>query len=145
MAAARLKRTVEPHPQPLARDVKLLTTVEGVPALERARELFLCGLRPEALSEWRLGFENLPEGGRQQAIHLAAQWGWYDQAIAVASRQSVFYDYELLYPRPYDKEGRRGRPEREAAAGPRVRHRASGEPVSRATRCRAPMRAASCS
>ncbi len=46
MAAARLKRTIEPHPQSLALDAKLFTTIENVPALERARELFLCGLRP---------------------------------------------------------------------------------------------------
>ncbi len=104
MAAAHLKRTVEPHPQQLARDARLFTTIENLPALERARELFLCGLRPEALSEWRLGFEALPEGGRQQAIHLLAEWGWYDQAIAVASGERVFYDYKLLYPRPYDTE-----------------------------------------
>jgi soluble lytic murein transglycosylase len=104
MAAAHLKRAVAPHPAPVPLDAKLFTTIETIPALERARELFLCGMRPEALSEWRLGFETLPEGGRQQAIHLAAQWGWYDQAIAVASSQSVFYDYKLLYPRPFDTE-----------------------------------------
>jgi soluble lytic murein transglycosylase len=104
MAAARLKRAVAPHGQALARDAGLLATIEGIPALERARELFLCGMRPEALAEWRFGFETLPEGGRRQAIHLAVGWGWYEQAIAVAASQSVFYDYVLLYPRPFDTE-----------------------------------------
>jgi soluble lytic murein transglycosylase len=41
-----------------------------------------------------------------QAVRLAAQWGWYDQAIAAATQQRVFNDYELLYPRPYDREVR---------------------------------------
>ncbi len=104
MAAARLKRPIAPHPQALSPDAALLATIETVPALERARELFLCGMRAEALAEWRFGFDTLPEGGRRQAIHLAADWGWYEQAIAVASSQSVFYDYALLYPRPFDTE-----------------------------------------
>ena len=104
MAAARLKRGVFPHPQALSVDTALLATVEGVPALERARELFLCGMRPEALAEWRFGFATLPEGARLQAVHLAANWGWYEQAIAVAASQSVFFDYALLYPRPFDAE-----------------------------------------
>ncbi len=50
MAAARLKRTIEPHPKPLALDAKLFTTIEErFLRSERARELFLCGMRPEAL------------------------------------------------------------------------------------------------
>ncbi|MEJ1963342.1 MAG: transglycosylase SLT domain-containing protein [Gammaproteobacteria bacterium] len=104
MAAARLKRTVAPHPQIIATDAALLATIEGIPALVRARELFLCGMRPEALLEWRFGFDTLPEGGRRQAIQLAADWGWYEQAIGVATSQSVFNDYALLYPRPFDNE-----------------------------------------
>jgi soluble lytic murein transglycosylase len=68
----------------------------------RARELFLCGMRPEALAEWQLGYGSLTEAGRVQSIRLAAGWGWYDQAIAVASAQRVFNDYVLLYPRPFD-------------------------------------------
>ena len=104
MAAAHLKRAVSLHPQALAPDATLLATIEAVPALERARELLLCGMRSEALSEWRFGFDTLPEAGRQLAIVLAANWGWYDQAIAVASSRSIFFDYPLLYPRPFDAE-----------------------------------------
>jgi soluble lytic murein transglycosylase len=104
MAAAHLKRAISPHPEVHARDAKLLGTIGSIPALERSRELFLCGMRPEALSEWRFGFETLPEGGKRQAAHLAADWGWYEQAIAVAATQGVFFDYALLYPRPFNSE-----------------------------------------
>jgi soluble lytic murein transglycosylase len=104
MAAAHLKRPVLPHPQSLSTDANLLATVGGVPALERARELFLCGMRAEALAEWRFGFATLPAGGKLQSVHLAADWGWYEQAIAVAASQSIFFDYALLYPRPFDTE-----------------------------------------
>ena len=104
LAAARLHRAVVPLLQPLPVDPELLAFIERVPAMERARELFLCGMRQEALAEWQLGYGSLSEAGRLQSIHLAAGWGWYDQAIAVASAQQVFNDYVLLYPRPFDTQ-----------------------------------------
>src|SRR5690606_26300811 len=56
--------------------------------------------------EWLYGIERLSEDARRQAIHLAAKWGWFDQAVATATQQRVFNDYELLYPRPFDREVR---------------------------------------
>jgi soluble lytic murein transglycosylase len=104
MAAARLHRPVVPLLQTLAVDQELLASIERVPAMERARELFLCGMRQEALAEWQLGYGSLSEAGRLQSIRLAAGWQWYDQAIAVASAQKMFNDYVLLYPRPFDTQ-----------------------------------------
>ena len=104
MAAAHLGRPVTPHPQSLPVDADVLATLQRVPALERARELFLCGMRPEAAVEWQFGSEGLSSEARTQSIHLAAEWGWYDQAVTVATSQHVFNDYTLLYPRPYDAE-----------------------------------------
>jgi soluble lytic murein transglycosylase len=102
MAAARLHRAVVPLLQTVPVDQELLVSIERVPAVGRARELFLCGMRPEAIAEWQLGYGSLSEAGQLQSIRLAAGWGWYDQAIVVASAQQVFNDYVLLYPRPFD-------------------------------------------
>ena len=104
MAAAHLSRPMTPHPQSVPVNTNLLGTLQKVPALERARELFLCGMRPEAMAEWQFGSEALPAEARTQSIRLAAEWGWYDQAVTVATAQHVFNDYTLLYPRPYDAE-----------------------------------------
>lgn len=104
MAAAHLGRPMTPHPQSVPVNTDLLGTLQKVPALERARELFLCGMRPEAMAEWQFGSETLPAEARTQSIRLAAEWGWYDQAVTVATAQHVFNDYTLLYPRPYDAE-----------------------------------------
>ena len=104
MAAAHLHRAVVPLLQTLPLDQELIASLERIPAMERARELFLCGMRQEALAEWQLGYGSLSEAGRLQSIRLAAGWRWYDQAIAVASAQQVFNDYVLLYPRPFDPE-----------------------------------------
>jgi len=104
MAAAHLGRPVTPHPQPLPANPGLMATLERTPTFERARELFLCGMRPEALAEWQYGFETLSPEARTQSIRLAAEWGWYEQAVTVATAQHVFNDYSLLYPHPYDAE-----------------------------------------
>jgi soluble lytic murein transglycosylase len=104
MAAAHLQRPVTPHPQPLPVNTALLAKLQHTPAFERARELFLCGMRPEALAEWQFGSDTLSPEARAQSIHLAAEWGWYEQAVTVATAQHIFNDYTLLYPRPYDAE-----------------------------------------
>jgi soluble lytic murein transglycosylase len=81
-----------------------MATVEQQPAIERAHELFLCGMQREASAEWRFGYETLSEGERVQSVLLAASWGWHTQAVATASAQRIFNDYVLLYPQPYFAE-----------------------------------------
>ena len=106
MAAARLGEQVVPQLQKLPIDRTQLAEIGQLPELVRARELYWAALRPQAMIEWIRGFDSLSESARSQAIHLAAQWGWYDQAVATATQQRVFNDYVLLYPRPYDREVR---------------------------------------
>jgi len=104
MAAARLKRRISPNPQALPIDATLLGSVEGQPPFTRARELFRAGMLDAARAEWRFGQDMLAPQARPQTIHLAARWGWYPQAVTVATSEQVFNDYALLYPRPYDAE-----------------------------------------
>jgi soluble lytic murein transglycosylase len=106
MAAARLEQPLAPHPEKLVADAVLLEQVEQLPAMVRARELVLSGMRSLATAEWNHGYETLPEPARVQAVHLAAKWGWHDQAIMTASQQRLFNDYALLYPRPFEREVR---------------------------------------
>ncbi len=102
LAAARLGITVSPHPQPLARDEALRLHLAQIPALVRAHELLLCELRAQAMTEWQFAFDELTAAERQQAIPLAAAWGWYDLAVTTATTLHIFYDYDLLYPQPYE-------------------------------------------
>ena len=104
MAAARLDQPIAPHPEKLVVDPAQLQRMEQLPPLVRARELLLSDMRNLAATEWAFGFQQLMDSARVQAIHLAARWGWYEQAIATASQQRVFNDYALLYPQPYDTE-----------------------------------------
>ena len=102
MAAGRLKRNLAPNVKALPAAPETQAALDRLPAFVRARELFLCGMRPEAGTEWQVGYASLTEQQRRQSIHLAASWGWYDQAVATATAERVFNDYDLLYPRPFD-------------------------------------------
>jgi soluble lytic murein transglycosylase len=106
MAAARLDQTLAPHPEKLVIDEVQLKQIQQLPAFVRAKELLLCEMRNLANNEWAYGYETLSTAARAQAIHLAARWSWYDQAIATASQQRIFSDYALLYPQPFDREVR---------------------------------------
>jgi soluble lytic murein transglycosylase len=104
MAAARLERKITPNQQTLAADAAQLTRLGNLQPFRRARELWLSGLVSNAQAEWRFGQESLQPAARSQAIHLAARWGWHDQAVATASGERVFNDYTLLYPRPFEAQ-----------------------------------------
>jgi soluble lytic murein transglycosylase len=104
MAAGRLKRSLAPTVQALPEAPEVEASLDRAPAFVRARELFLSGMRQEASAEWQFGYQSLSEQQRRQSIRLAASWGWYDQAVATATAERVFNDYDLLYPRPFDAE-----------------------------------------
>jgi soluble lytic murein transglycosylase len=101
LAAARLGISVAPHPQPLDRDEAIRARLAQIPSLVRAHELLLCELRGAALSEWQFAYDDLSPAERQQAVPLLADWGWYDLAVTAATSLRIFYDYNLLYPQPY--------------------------------------------
>ena len=102
LSSARLGQPFAPHPQPLTINNAAGTQIAQQPPFVRAHELLLCDLKPLAAVEWQTGFDGLDPSWRMQAVPLAMRWNWYEQAIASASKQGVFNDYQLLYPRPYD-------------------------------------------
>ena len=108
LSAARLGQRFTPTLTPIARDEVELARVAAAPGMVRARELVLCDMQSEANLEWRTAFDELTAAQQVQAVRLASGWGWHLQAIAAAARLGLFNDYELLYPRPFDAEVRRG-------------------------------------
>jgi soluble lytic murein transglycosylase len=107
LASARLGQRFAPTLQPLPRDDDGLAGLAKEPELVRTRELILCELQSEAVLEWRAALDALTPSQQIQAVRLASDWGWHQQAIAAAARLGLFNDYELLYPRPYDGDVRR--------------------------------------
>ena len=104
MAAMRLGERIVPRQMPFPPDAAVIDAIALRAPFRRARELSLVGMRDLATVEWQYGYAELSESERPQAIHLAARWELYDVAVATATSFGIFYDYELLYPRPYRDE-----------------------------------------
>jgi soluble lytic murein transglycosylase len=104
LAAARLGQPYSPRLESLNVDAQQVSALEQQSTFQRARELLAVGLTSQAHEEWREGYAKLGLDSRSQAIALAARWGWHEQAIVTAAQLSVFNDYVLLYPRPFDNE-----------------------------------------
>jgi soluble lytic murein transglycosylase len=102
LAAARLGQRFTPSLQVIPLDQRAIDELALSPAFVRVRELLLCDLTSEAGTEWRVAYDLLAPSQQLQAIGLADRWGWHYQAIAAAASQTLFNDYPLLYPRPYD-------------------------------------------
>jgi soluble lytic murein transglycosylase len=105
-AAVRLGRQPEPHPQRLLENDDTIAALAALSGFVRARELLLCGLRSAAAAEWISATLALDEAQRTQAVHLAARWQWHDMSVTTATREHVFYDYDLLYPQPFGQQVR---------------------------------------
>jgi soluble lytic murein transglycosylase len=108
LSAARLGQPFAPTLVPMGLNDREMEALATQPAFVRARELRRCDMETPAIAEWRAAYTSLAQPQQVQAIGLAARWGWYLQAIAAAAKLKIFEDYDVLYPRPYDPEVRRG-------------------------------------
>ena len=103
VAAAALHDRAAIHPQALSADPGTIAGLSEVPGIVRARELRFVDLPVSAQREWREVYETLAPAEREQSVHLAAELGWHDVAIATATELGIYFDYALLYPRPFDE------------------------------------------
>jgi soluble lytic murein transglycosylase len=108
LSAAHLGQRFAPTLEPIGLSDADIGNLAAEPEFVRARELVLCEMETPAIAEWRAAYAGLARPLQVQAIGLAARWGWYLQAIGAAAKLGLFNDYDLLYPRPYDSEVRRG-------------------------------------
>lgn len=83
-----------------ATDADALALYE-IPAIVRARELFLAGEEVEARSEWVDALSNLDEEQILSSGRLAHMWGWHRNTIQSMIRVSYWDDLQLRFPIAY--------------------------------------------
>jgi soluble lytic murein transglycosylase len=88
----------------LIADDEIAARLLQIPALVRARELFLVGLEGRGRSEWDAAVSDLAAHEQAQAAILAHEWGWHSRAIATASLVGEFDDLMIRYPLPWQKD-----------------------------------------
>ena len=102
LAAWRLGQAWTPPSRKVAVvDGEARAALEALPSFVRARAAWQLQLRSIASLEWRASYEALDARYRPALVPIASEWGWYDQAVVTATRQSLYDDVPALFPRPY--------------------------------------------
>ena len=101
LAADQLQRPYQMNNARAQHEPEALATLEQMPAIQRARELYLCGKRLEARREWFYVTRDLSKQQLELAALLAHRWGWHDRAIITASQASYWSDLLLRFPLPH--------------------------------------------
>ena len=78
-----------------------LTRVTQLPAVQRARELFLIGETNQSRSEWQYLVRRSNETDRSILAHLAYIWGWHHPAIVAAYQSDAYNNLEIRFPTAY--------------------------------------------
>jgi soluble lytic murein transglycosylase len=103
LAADHLQRPYQMNDAPLSYDKEQLKSVEQIPGIVRARELYLAGKHLDARREWYHATASMPDHELTRAALLAHRWGWHDRAILTASRARYWSDLTLRFPLPHRK------------------------------------------
>jgi len=76
-------------------------SLQAVPAIQRARELFRLGRIAQARREWAYAASTMHANQLELAAKLAQEWGWHDRGIATAALARAWDDLELRFPIAY--------------------------------------------
>jgi len=78
-----------------------LKSVEQIPGITRARELFLLRKKVDARREWHFITKQFDANQLKKASVLANKWGWHDRAIATVAKASHYGDLKVRFPVAY--------------------------------------------
>jgi len=84
--------------RPIAYQPAVLSTIEKIPAIERARELYALNRVVDARREWNFALQNLDNPQMLAAAQLASDWNWHDRAIVTLAQAQYWDDLEKRFP-----------------------------------------------
>ncbi len=103
LAADRLGLKYDMNHHPLPEDLKGWQQVAEMPAIARARELYLLGHAYSARREWHHALNDMTAYQMQLAASIATNWGWHDRAILTLGRAKAYDDLISRFPLPHEK------------------------------------------
>jgi soluble lytic murein transglycosylase len=104
LAADRASLPYDLNHNPLPEDLETWQELSELPAVVRARELYLLGMTSLARREWHHALESLTTYQMQIAAMIAAGWGWHDRVILTMGRAKAYDDLILRFPTPYEEQ-----------------------------------------
>ena len=88
----------------IAANVRVASTLDELPGLIRARELYYVGLEGRGRSEWDATISTLTDQQQLQAALLAHDWGWHSRAISTVAAAGAYDDLSIRYPLPWRED-----------------------------------------
>src|SRR5690606_320331 len=98
LAADRLDRPYALCPRDAVEDPALRAGIAGLPALQRALELFALDRSGWAVGEWTRALDGLSDAERRAAVAIAVDAGWYDRAVFALHGGEELAFYALRFP-----------------------------------------------
>ncbi len=77
--------------------------VESLPAMKRAKELWLKGDFEEARAEWQFVTKSMLPNELAAAGQIARKWGWYNKGIHAMIRGKNWDDLDIRFPLAYEE------------------------------------------
>jgi soluble lytic murein transglycosylase len=84
--------------KPILATPQELASIEAIPSIARAHELYRLHLISEARREWDSTLKRLNDRELQLAAKVAERWGWRDRAILTVAKSTRRDDLELRFP-----------------------------------------------
>lgn len=101
LAADRISRPYSFQNKPIEFTSDQLETIEQIPGLLRARELYAMNRVVDARREWEYTRQFLNDEILIGAAKLAQKWGWHSLAIATAAQSGYYDDISMRFPLRY--------------------------------------------
>jgi len=103
LAADRLGVNYNLNYLSLPHDAQTWHKIMTMPAVIRARELYMLDMMYKARSEWHAALSRMSHHQMQVAARIAADWGWYDRSILTLGLAQAYDDLILRFPLPYEQ------------------------------------------
>jgi len=84
--------------RPVNYSAKDLYSIEKIPSIERARELYALNRVVDARREWNHALQQLDKPQKMIAAQLAHEWDWHDRAIITFAQAKYWDDLEKRFP-----------------------------------------------
>ncbi|WP_052692112.1 transglycosylase SLT domain-containing protein [Teredinibacter purpureus] len=104
LAADHIGSTYSLQQLPVEITASSLLTMESIPGLRRAKELWLKGDLAEAQAEWIFTTRDMASDDLIAAGELARQWGWYNKGIHAMITGNLWDYLSIRFPLAYETE-----------------------------------------
>ena len=104
LAADRMGIAYDLNHHPLPEDLEEWQRLAHMPAVQRARELYLLDMTTAAAREWQHALDGMTTYQMQIAAMIASNWGWHHRAILTMVKSGSLDDLVLRFPVPYERQ-----------------------------------------